>query len=57
MKGIIRKIFSDHWQGFVETIGRSKVRPTIIREVERMLSCGSFNNGYTEYRCNCGEKK
>ncbi|MBS3901859.1 MAG: transposase zinc-binding domain-containing protein, partial [Dethiobacter sp.] len=57
MKGIIRKIFSDHWGDFVKTIDKSNIRPSIIREVERMLSCGSFNNGYTEYRCNCGEKK
>lgn len=55
--GMIRQIFSDHWDDFVEITGKSKIRPSIIREVERMLSCGDYSNGYTEYRCSCGEKK
>ena len=57
MRGIIRQIFSDHWNDFVQTVGKEKIRPAIILEVERMLSCGDFSNGYAEYHCSCGEKK
>jgi hypothetical protein len=57
MKGIIRKIFSEHWEDFVRTVGKSKIRPIVIREVERMLGCGDLRNGYVEYRCRCGKKK
>jgi hypothetical protein len=57
MGGIIRQIFSDHWKSFVNSVGKEKVRPAIFQEVERMLSCGDFSNGYAEYHCTCGEKK
>lgn len=57
MGSIIRQIFSDHWDEFVKTVGKEKIRPAIFREVERMLGCGDLNNGYIEYHCSCGEKK
>lgn len=57
MRGVIRQIFSDHWDSFVESTGKNKIRPSIIVEVERMLGCGDFSNGYIEYRCRCGHSK
>ena len=34
-----------------------KTRDVVKEDVERMLKCGNFENGYAEYSCNCGEKK
>ena len=42
MRGVIRQIFSDHWDYFVESTGKNKIRPSIIVEVERMLGCDDF---------------
>jgi len=56
-RGIIKQIFSDHWDEFLNRFGH-RVRPVVIKEVKKMLECGSFANGYAEYECEkCGEKK
>jgi len=56
-EGTIKKIFKDHWDRFMDNYG-DHVRETVIKEVEKMLGCGSFENGYAEYECSiCGEKK
>lgn len=56
-KGIIKKIFEDHWDNFLALYG-PRIRETVKKEVEKMLGCGSFENGYAEYKCStCGEKK
>ena len=57
LKGTIKKIFSDHWDEFLERFGH-RVRPVVIKEIKKILGCGSFANGYAEYQCEkCGEKK
>lgn len=56
-RGDIKKIFEDHWDEFLNRYG-NRVRPVVIKEVKKMLGCGSFANGYAEYQCEkCGEKK
>ena len=56
-RGDIRKIFSDHWEEFLDRYGH-RVRPVVIKEVKKTLGCGSFVNAYAEYQCErCGEKK
>lgn len=56
-KGVIKKIFSEHWDEFLNRFGH-KVRPVVIKEIKKILGCGLFANGYAEYQCEkCGEKK
>jgi len=56
-RGMIKQIFSDHWDEFLNRFG-SRVRPVVIKEIKKILGCGSFANGYAEYKCEkCGEKK
>lgn len=56
-KGDIKRIFSDHWDEFLERFGHN-VRDVVVKEVEKMLGCGLLENGYAEYEClKCGEKK
>lgn len=56
-QGDIKKIFSDHLDEFMDRFGHN-VRPVVVKEVKKMIECGSFANGYTEYECEkCGEKK
>lgn len=57
LKGSIKKIFADHWDEFLERFGH-RVRPVVVKEIKKILGCGSFANGYAEYQCEkCGEKK
>lgn len=56
-RGDIKRIFSDHWEEFLERFGH-KVRPVIKKEVKKVMECGDFANGYAEYQCQkCGKKK
>jgi hypothetical protein len=53
----IKHIFKDHWESFAERYN-PRIRKNVFREVERMLGCGSLENGYIEYKCeDCGEIK
>jgi hypothetical protein len=55
--GVIKQIFEENWDRFLCIYG-PRVRETVKKEVEKMLGCGSFENGYAEYQCStCGEKK
>jgi hypothetical protein len=57
-KGILKKIFKDHWESFKELYEYNKIRKIVDKEVKKMMNCGSFENGYIEYECkSCGEKK
>lgn len=54
-RGILKEIFKDKWEEFISL---NKVRPVVIKEVEKMVNCRELNQGYTEYHCpECGEKK
>jgi ribosomal protein L37AE/L43A len=56
-RGDIKKIFADHFDEFMNRFG-NRVRPVVIKEVKKILGCGSFANGYAEYKCEkCGEKR
>ena len=48
----------DHnWQGFKAVYGK-KLRPVVIREVEKMLLCRDPKGGFATYLCtSCGETK
>lgn len=55
---IIQKIFEENWDAFVETIGYENIREICHEEVEKIINCGKFENGYLEYTCgSCGEVK
>jgi len=47
----IKDIFADHWSNFVKDNPDLNIRPVVFHEVERMMSCGSFSNGYSVYTC------
>ncbi len=55
-KNRLIQIFRDHWEGF------KRFHPSLIDEnievnVQKMMGCGLFSNGYAEYRCSCGHIK
>lgn len=55
--GDIKRILFDNWDEFLDRFGH-RVRPVVVKEVKKILGCGSFENGYAEYTCSCcGEKK
>lgn len=56
VKGKIRKIFLNHWDKFCKLYG-NRIRKHIFKEVEKMITCGSIENGYIGFQCEaCGEE-
>lgn len=57
VRGIIKQIFRENWDEFVELYGH-RIRPHVQKEVIKMIECGSLENGYIEFKCEaCGEEK
>lgn len=51
----IKDILKNHWPSFIKT---HKLRQVVIDEVEKVIKCGDWHNGYTSYRCpHCGSMK
>jgi len=50
------QIFRDHWEPFKQFYSHL-VNEDIENNVQKMMNCGLFSNGYTEYRCRCGHIK
>lgn len=49
----IKQIFLDHWSAFLAS--NTNLNPVIIKEVNKMLSCGDPKNGFALFSCkNCG---
>jgi hypothetical protein len=54
---VIEQIFIDNWEEFCK-INEGKIRANISREVNKMINCGSLDNGFIEFKCEeCGEIK
>jgi len=52
----IQKVFLDHWDSFLRDpeVIRRGLRPIVIQEVEKMISCGTIDSGFEVYECpNC----
>lgn len=52
----IQKIFFDNWDAFLDDpeVLRRGLRPIVIKEVEKMISCGTLDSGFEIYECpNC----
>ncbi len=55
-KFTIAQVFQDHWDSFLAE--NPKVRPVVMEEVDKVLSCGDTANGYAMYGClQCGKVK
>ena len=53
----VKDILKNHWEDFV-SVYRNKLRPSIISNINKMLTCGSTVIGYNEYKCpNCSFSK
>ncbi len=52
-KNRLIQIFRDHWEGFKQ-FHPGLVNENIEANVQKMMNCGLFSNGYAEYRCGCG---
>lgn len=48
-KFTIKQIFQDHWEDFSSS--GAKIRPVVLQEVNKMLSCGDCSKGYSLYVC------
>ena len=55
-KNRLIQIFRDHWEEF-KHFHPQLVNEDIEANVQKMLGCGLFSNGYAEYRCSCGHIK
>jgi len=55
-KNRLIQIFQDHWEEF-KRFHPSLVNEDIEANVQKMMGCGMFSNGYAEYRCSCGHIK
>lgn len=55
-KNRIIQIFRDHWEQF-KRFHPGLVSEDIENNVQKMVGCGMFSNGYAEYRCSCGYVK
>lgn len=55
-KNRLIQIFRDHWEGF-KHFHPELVTEDIETNVQKMMGCGLFSNGYAEYRCSCGHIK
>jgi hypothetical protein len=52
----IKQIFNDNWHSFLAL--NLNIRPVVLEEVDKMLSCGDFNKGFAVYGCeHCGNLK
>ena len=49
-KNRLIQIFQDHWEEF-KRFHPSLVNEDIEANVQKMMGCGMFSNGYAEYRC------
>lgn len=50
----IKDIFKDNWSNFLKDNPNIKLRPVVLEEVEKMINCASYYNGYAVYTCdNC----
>ena len=55
-KYTIKQIFIDNWESFLEKF--SNIRPVVIKEVSKMMSCQDPDLGHALYQCeHCGKFK
>jgi hypothetical protein len=51
----LKDIFLVAWYSFV-AIYRERIRPIVLFEINKIMSCGNLENGYSFYSCpNCGK--
>lgn len=55
-KNRLIQIFRDHWEQF-KLFHPGFTDENIEANVQKMMGCGLFSNGYAEYRCSCGHIK
>lgn len=55
-KKLLKQIFQDHWPEFVKK--HPHIRPSIHLNVQKMLLCGTEENGFHLYKCpSCGKER
>lgn len=57
-RGLLRAIIEEHWDALKPILGRyvpEQVKVGVISAVEKMLRCGTEDNGFARFRCpDCG---
>ena len=54
----LKDIFNDHWDNFLLDNPNLNIRPIVLKEVDKMISCRTSSLGYSVYECpDCGEIK
>lgn len=54
----LKDIFSDNWENFLKDNPNLNIRPVVLKEVDKMISCRTSSLGYSVYECShCGEIK
>jgi hypothetical protein len=47
---VLKRIFMDHWSSFLEQ-NKERIRPAVVKEVEKFLGCGNPKNGFKLLVC------
>lgn len=54
----LKDIFADHWDNFIKENNNLNIRPVVLKEVDKIISCRTSELGYSVYECpECGELK
>lgn len=54
----LKDIFADHWESFLENNKELNIRPVVLKEVDKMISCRTLELEYSVYESpDCGELK
>ena len=57
-RGLLRTIIVEHWDALKPILGRylpKEVKNGVVSAVEKMLRCGTEENGFAQFRCpDCG---
>jgi hypothetical protein len=53
----IKNIFLEYWEPFKQKYAHQLTRPAVIKNVEKMIDCENFENGFLAFKCGngCGE--
>ena len=51
VKFTIKQIFKDWWNSFLNDHPNFKIRDVVFKNVKKVLSCKTFDLGYTQYEC------
>jgi len=50
----IKNIFLEYWEPFKQKYAHQLTRPAVVKNVEKMIDCENFENGFLTFKCENG---